>query len=153
MDDIDRRLLALIQRDATATVAEISDRIGISSTPVWKRLKSLEKTGVIRCRVALLDSEAIGLKLTGFVLIRTSDHSEGWLAQFAGVLAEIPEVIEVHRMAGDIDYILKVVAPDMEGYDRIYKRLIKKVKLSDVSASFSMELIKATTVLPLDYAN
>jgi Lrp/AsnC family transcriptional regulator len=153
MDRIDRRLLGLLQTNAALTVAEISDQIGISSTPVWKRMKKLEEAGIIRSRVALLEAQAIGLKLTGFVLIRTSDHSEKWLREFASVVNGIPEIIEVHRMAGDVDYLLKVVAPDIAGYDRIYKRLIKGVNLSDVSASFSMEVVKSTTELPLDYAD
>ncbi len=153
MDRIDKRLLTLIQEKASLTVAEISSRIGISSTPVWKRMKRLEETGVIRDRVALLDPRKIGLDLTGFVLIRTSDHSDKWLKDFATVVSAIPEIIEVHRMAGDVDYLLKVVAPDISGYDEIYKRLIDGVTLSDVSASFSMEVIKSTTALPLDYAS
>lgn len=153
MDRIDKKLLALIQDTASLTVAEISERIGISSTPVWKRMKRLEETGVIRKRVALLDPHKIGLGLTGFVLIRTSDHSDGWLKAFSEVVSSIPEIIEVHRMAGDIDYLLKVVAPNIAGYDAIYKRLIEGVQLSDVSASFSMEVVKSTTTLPLDYAS
>ncbi len=152
MDAIDKRLLALLQEDATLTVAELSERIGISSTPVWKRVKRLEEAGIIRGRVALLDPREIGLNLTGFVLIRTSDHSEKWLKAFNAVVAEIPEIIEVYRMAGDVDYLLKVVAPNMQGYDTIYKRLIKGIELSDVSASFAMEKVKATTALPLEYA-
>ena len=153
MDQIDRKLLALIQQDATLTVAELAERVGISSTPLWKRVKRLESEGVINRRVALLDAASLGLKLTGFVLIRTRDHSQSWLADFARALDEIPEIVEVHRMAGDVDYLLKVVAPDMEGYDRIYKRLIRGVQLSDVSASFSMEVVKSTTALPLEYAS
>lgn len=153
MDRIDRRLLTLLQTDASLTVGELAAQVGMSSTPVWKRIKRLEDAGVIRGRVALLEARAIGLRLTGFVLVRTSDHSAGWLQAFAEAVQAIDEIVEVHRMAGEVDYMLKVVAPDIEGYDRIYKRLIGSLKLSDVSASFSMEVVKATTALPLAYAD
>ncbi|WP_298468817.1 Lrp/AsnC family transcriptional regulator [uncultured Erythrobacter sp.] len=153
MDSIDRKLLRLLQEDSSYTVAEISERIGISSTPVWKRIKRLEESGVIASRVVLLDSQKIGLGLTGFVLVRTNDHSEKWLQQFANVVESIPEIVEMHRMAGDVDYLLKVVAPDIGGYDVIYKRIIKLIDLQDVSASFSMEVVKSTTALPLDYVS
>ncbi len=152
MDRIDTRLLSLIQQQAGLTVAEIAEEVGISSTPVWKRIKRLEGAGIIRKKVALLDASKIGLGLTGFVLIRTTDHSEAWIEDFARVVEQIPEIVEVHRMAGDIDYLLKIVAPDMEGYDNIYKRLINGVDIADVSASFSMEVVKETTALPLAYA-
>lgn len=152
MDRTDIRLLSALQADAALTVGELAETVGISTTPVWKRMKRLESQGVIRRRVALLDPRAIGLRLTGYVLIRTDDHSEKWLQAFAAVVLDIPEIVEVHRMAGDVDYILKVVAPDIEGYDRIYKSLIGRVALSDVSASFSMETVKSTTALPLGYA-
>ncbi|MCK0127605.1 Lrp/AsnC family transcriptional regulator [Erythrobacter sp. F6033] len=152
MDRVDTHLLSLIQQQAGLTVAEIAEEVGISSTPVWKRIKRLEKAGIIRKKVTLLDASKIGLGLTGFVLIRTTDHSEAWIENFARVVEQIPEIVEVHRMAGDIDYLLKVVAPDMEGYDNIYKRLINGVDIADVSASFSMEVVKETTALPLTYA-
>ncbi len=153
MDDIDRKLLKLLQENSTYTVAEISEKIGISSTPVWKRMKRLEESGVITNRVALLDPAKIGLGVTGFVIVKTNDHSEKWLDRFAKVVEGIPEIVEMHRMAGDIDYLLKVVAPDIAGYDMIYKRIIKNIELSEVSASFSMEVVKSTTALPLDYTN
>ena len=152
MDSIDQRLLALLQDNSSYTVAEISEKIGISSTPVWKRMKRLEESGVIANRVVLLDPQKIGLGLTGFVLVRTNNHSEEWLKRFANVVDSVPEIVEMHRMAGDVDYLLKIVAPDVSGYDAIYKKIIKDIELSDVSASFSMEVVKSTTVLPLDYA-
>ena len=152
MDTIDRKILALLQDDAGITIGEIAERVGLSSTPLWKRIRKMEKSGVIRKKVTLIDQDAVGLKLTGFVSIRTSDHSDAWLAQFGEAVSTIPEIVEVYRMAGEVDYLLKIVAPDMAGYDRIYKRLIDKVKLSDVSASFSMEIVKETHVLPLDYS-
>ena len=152
MDTIDRKILTLLQDDAGITIGEIAERVGLSSTPLWKRIRKMEKSGVIRKKVTLIDQDAVGLKLTGFVSIRTSDHSDAWLAQFGEAVSTIPEIVEVYRMAGEVDYLLKIVAPDMAGYDRIYKRLIDKVKLSDVSASFSMEIVKETHVLPLDYS-
>lgn len=153
LDGIDRRILKLLQEDAGLSVAEIAERAGISQTPVWRRIRRLEQSGVIKRRVTLLDAEAIGLGLTGFVLIRTSHHSDEWLEAFSKAVTAIPEIVEVHRTSGDVDYVLKVVAPDVKGYDAIYKRLIRQVTMNDVSASFSMETLKATSELPLDYAN
>lgn len=152
MDKIDRKILSVLQEDASATVADIAERAGISSTPIWRRIKKLEADGVIARRVTLLDPASIGLKLTGYVLIRITDHNDEWLERFVEAVNTIPEIVEAHRMAGNIDYILKVVAPDIAGYDAIYKRLIAEIDMSDVSASFSMEMVKSTTKLPLDYA-
>ncbi|QDX28279.1 Lrp/AsnC family transcriptional regulator [Sphingomonas suaedae] len=152
MDKIDRKLLALVQLDGALTVAQLAEKAGISTTPVWKRMRRLEEAGVIRGRVALLDPARLGLKLTGFVQVRTNDHSAEWLEEFGAAVRSIPEIIEVHRMAGDIDYLLKIVAPDIAGYDRIYKQLIRLARITDVSAGFSMEIVKETTSLPLEYA-
>lgn len=151
MDAIDKKILRILQHDASLSVAELSERAGISQTPVWRRIRKLEDSGVIDRRVTLLDQEAIGLGLTGFVLVRTSDHSDKWLQTFSSAVADIPEIVEVHRTSGDVDYVFKIVAPDMKGYDKIYRRLIRDVAMHDVSASFSMEKLKATTDLPLDY--
>jgi Lrp/AsnC family transcriptional regulator len=152
MDAIDLRILAALQRDASGSVSEVADRAGVSQTPAWKRIKRLEQAGVIKKRVVVLDADALNLKLVGYVQVRTSQHTDAWLKRFAAAIQKIPEVVECHRMAGDIDYLLKVVAPDMAGYDAIYKNLIRLAELSDVSASFSMEQIKQTTELPLSYA-
>lgn len=152
MDKIDKTLLTLLQRDASLTVSELSDLAGISATPVWKRIKRLEDSGVIKGKVTLLNPSRVGLNLTGFILIRTNDHSEEWLSGFSSAVQTIPEIVEVHRMTGDVDYLLKIFAPDVAGYDRMYKRLIAMVRLSDVSASFSMEVVKETTSLPLDFS-
>lgn len=152
MDAIDLRILAALQRDASGSVSEVAERAGVSQTPAWKRIKRLEQAGVIRKRVVVLDADALNLKLIGYVQVRTSQHTDAWLKRFAAAIQKIPEVVECHRMAGDIDYLLKVVAPDMAGYDAIYKNLIRLAELSDVSASFSMEQIKHTTELPLSYA-
>ncbi|MBB3034872.1 Lrp/AsnC family transcriptional regulator [Alteriqipengyuania lutimaris] len=149
---IDRKILALLQNDASITIGDMAESVGLSTTPLWKRIQKMEKAGVIRKKVTLINQESVGLTLTGFVSIRTSDHSEAWLGQFGEAVSTIPEIVEVYRMAGEVDYLLKIVAPDMAGYDKVYKRLIDKVKLSDVSASFSMEVVKETNVLPLDYS-
>ena len=153
MDDLDRKILTLLQGDASMTISELSEAVGLSTTPLWKRVQKMEKRGIIHKKVTLINQAEVGLKLTGFVSIRTNDHDDAWLEKFNDAVQAIPEIIEVYRMAGEVDYLLKVVAPDMEGYDRVYRRLINGVKLSDVSASFSMEVVKATTILPLQYAN
>ena len=152
LDKIDRKILQILQRDASATVAEIAERVGVSPTPVWRRIRKLEEAGIIANRVTILDPAKIGLGLVGFVLIRTSEHDKDWLETFARAVADIPEIVEVHRTTGDLDYVLKVVAPDIAGYDVIYKRLISMARMTDVSASFSMETLKLTTELPLGYA-
>ena len=152
LDEVDKRILAALQANAEGSVAEIAERAGVSQTPCWKRIRKLKDAGVIRRRVALIDGEAVGLPLVGFVQIRADHHSDAWLKKFAAGVKKIPEVVECHRMTGNIDYLLKIVAPSMAGYDAIYKRLIKIADMSDVNVSFSMERLKETTELPLDYA-
>ena len=149
MDAIDRKILAVLQEDASLSVAEIGSRVGLSSTPCWKRIQRLEAEGVIQKRVALVDQDKIGLGVTVFVSIETGDHSRNWLANFAEVVGAMPEVMEFYRMAGDVDYMLRVVVPDIAGYDDFYKRLIAAVPLKNVTSRFAMEKIKSTTVLPL----
>ena len=149
LDPVDRKLLSLLQTDATLTVADLGEAVGLSMTACWKRLKRLEQGGYITARVALLDRARVGLPVTVFVTIRTSEHNEGWLADFARITAEFPEIVELYRMSGEADYMMKVVVPSIEGYDRFYKRLIGAVKLSDVSSAFAMEQIKYSTALPL----
>ena len=150
MDSIDRKILRELQRDCSGSIAEIADRAGVSQTPCWRRIKKLEEAGYIKQRAALLDQDLLNLGMTAYVMIKTSHHDDSWLARFSEGVSLIPEVIEIHRMAGDIDYLLKIVATDMSDYDRIYKRLITVAELFDVSASFSMERIKSSTELPLD---
>ncbi len=133
-------------------LAQIARRVGLSATPCWRRIQKLEEAKVIRGRVALLDGAKINVGLTAFVFVRTNQHSTDWLKKFADAVSDLPEVIEFHRMSGEIDYLLKVVVPDIAAYDAFYKRLIAKIELSDVSSSFAMEQIKYTTALPLDYA-
>jgi Lrp/AsnC family transcriptional regulator len=150
LDRIDRALLAALQTDATLSIAALGERVGLSSTPCWKRLKRLDDAGVITRRVAVLDRRQVGLPVTVFVSLRTAQHDEKWLAQFAAAVVAMPEVQEFHRMSGDVDYLLKVVTTDIDGYDRFYKRLIRTAQLSGVSSAFSMEQIKSTTALPLE---
>lgn len=152
MNRLDRKILACLQEDASLSVAEVADRIGLSSTPCWRRIQNLEKSGVIRGRVALLDPELMNVGVTVFVGLKTNQHSYEWLEAFAKAVAEVEEVVEFYRMSGDIDYLLRIVVPDIAAYDTVYKRLIKLAGLSDVSSSFAMEQIKYTTALPIGYA-
>ena len=149
MDAVDRKILAVVQEDASLSVAEIGQRVGLSSTPCWKRLQRLEADGVILRRVALVDPDKIGLGITVFVSVETNDHSQEWLKKFADVVGAMPEVMEFYRMAGDVDYMLRVVVPDMAGYDAFYKKLIGTVPLKNVTSRFAMERIKQTTALPI----
>lgn len=151
MDEIDREILSCLQKDASMPVADIAKRVGLSPTPCWRRIQKLEASGVIRARVALLDSAKVNAGVTVFVAVRTSQHNLEWLQRFAAVVTEFPDVVEFYRMSGEVDYLMRVVVPDIPAYDRFYKRLIEKVSLSDVSSSFAMEQIKYTTALPLDY--
>jgi Lrp/AsnC family transcriptional regulator len=153
MNDLDRfdyAILGALQVDGTLSVAELADKVGLSATPCWKRLKRLEQEGYLERRVAIINRRKAGLPVTVFVSVRTSQHDEKWLAKFAAAVVALPEVQEFHRMSGDVDYLLKVVTTDIEGYDRFYKKLIKAAQLSGVSSAFSMEQIKYTTCLPLD---
>lgn len=149
LDALDRRILAALQRDATLSVAALSEAVGLSPTPCWKRVRRLEEAGIITGRVALVDRAAVGLGVTVFVAIRTAAHEEGWLEAFAAGVRRIPEIVEFYRMSGEVDYLLKVVCADIADYDRIYKQLIGVAKLHDVSSSFAMEQIKYTTEVPL----
>jgi len=133
-------------------VAEIGSRVGLSSTPCWKRIQRLESEGVIQKRVALVDQDKVGLGVSVFVSIETGDHSQGWLGNFADIVGAMPEVMEFYRMAGDVDYMLRVVVPDIAGYDAFYKKLIAAVPLKNVTSRFAMEKIKSTTALPIPAA-
>jgi Lrp/AsnC family transcriptional regulator len=145
MDRIDRDILRILQADANVPIASIADKVGLSQTPCWKRIRKLEQTGVIEKRVALVNPEKIGLGITVFVSIQAPDHSEGWLSSFAEKVAAMPEVMEFYRMAGDVDYMLRVVVADMASYDGFYKRLISAVSLKSVTSRFAMERIKSET--------
>lgn len=149
LDEVDRKILSLLQQDASLSLDQIADRVGASKTPVWNRIRKLREAGVIRRQVAILDPEALGLEACFFVLIRTSEHDPKWAANFLQALRERPEVIEAHRLAGDIDYILKVQVRNARAYDRFYQSLIGEVKIHNVTALLSMEEIKSTTALPI----
>jgi Lrp/AsnC family transcriptional regulator len=149
MDEIDRKLLHILQEDATLPVADMADRVGLSATPCWRRIQKLEQAGVIQRRVALLDPDRVGAALTVFVAIEAGEHSPDWLARFSAGVSAMPEVMEVYRMAGDIDYLLRVVVFDMAAFDLFYKRLIAVAPLKNVTSRFAMERIRATTALPL----
>ena len=149
---IDRKILALLQEDVSQPVAAIAERVGLSPSPCWRRIQKLEEDGYIRGRVAVLDPDKLNVGVTVFVAVRTSQHDLTWLETFAAAVRDFPEVVEFYRMSGDIDYLLRVVVPDIAAYDAFYKRLIQRVTLSDVSSSFAMETIKYTTALPLAYA-
>jgi len=151
MDKMDRKILDMLQKDCTMPVAEIGKVVGLSTTPCWRRIQKLEENGVIKRRVALLDPKQVNTGVTVFVSISTSYHTEDWLDRFHTTIQEFPEVVEFYRMSGQVDYLLRVVVPDIESYDAFYKRLIGRIELSDVSSSFAMEQIKFTTELPLDY--
>ena len=151
MDRLDRKILRLLQEDATLAVADVAKKVGLSTTPCWRRIQKLEEEGVIRKRVAVLDPVKINAKVTVFVSVRTSSHSNEWLKRFSEVVQEFPEVVEFYRMSGDVDYLIRVVVPDIAAYDSFYKRLIAKIEIRDVSSSFAMEQIKYTTEMPLDY--
>ncbi len=148
-DKQDRALLALLQRDASLSVAELAEQVGMSKSACWRRLQKFDEQGVVRQKVTLLNQQAVNLPLTVYVSIRTNEHTEQWSSNFREVINDLPEVLEVYRMSGDLDYLIKAVVTDMPGYDQFYKRLIK-AKLFDVSSSFVMETMKQTSELPLD---
>ena len=146
MDSIDRKLLSLLQDDASMPLQDIAARVGLSVNPCWRRIKRMESEGIIRARVAVLDPEKVGLNVTVFVRIKIREHTSEWVKRFAAAIRSIAEIAECHRMGGDVDYMLKVIVADIAGYDRVYKELIARVPgLAEVSALFSMERIKYTT--------
>ena len=152
MDTTDIKILDCLQVDAALSVSDVAKKVGLSTSPCWNRIQRLEQSGIIRGRVALLDAESLNLRVTAFVSIRTNQHSTEWFEKFSKSISSFPEVVEFYRMSGDVDYLLRVVVPDIASYDDFYKRLIEHVDLTDVSSSFAMEEIKYTTTLPLEYA-
>lgn len=149
MDSIDRKILAILQEDASLSVGEIANRVNLSQTPCWRRIQKLTDSGVITKRVALVDPDALGLGLTVFVEIETADHSQEWLDQFAAAVKLMPEVMEIYRMAGDVDYMLRITVPNMAAVDAFYQRLIAMVALKNVTSRFAMERVKYTTAYPV----
>lgn len=153
MDQIDLQIIKCLQEDAMMPVAKVADRAGLSPSPCWRRIQNLIKNGVIRRRVALVDAKKVNVGVNVFVSIRTNQHSPEWAGKFCRAVTQIPEVVEFYRMSGRVDYLLRVVVPDIAAYDDVYRRLIKTADLYDVTSSFAMETIKYTTALPLHYAN
>ncbi|MGB1877171.1 MAG: Lrp/AsnC family transcriptional regulator [Rhodospirillaceae bacterium] len=151
MDDKDKKILTLLQEDAMMPVAEVASHVGLSTTPCWRRIQKLEEEGVIRKRVALLDRHKLNVGVTLFVAVKTRHHETDWLGKFKTALDSIPEVVEAYRLSGEIDYLLRIVVPDIGAYDEVYKKLIEMVEFSDVSSSFAMEDMKFTTALPVTY--
>ncbi len=152
LDEMDIKILRILQEDATRPVADIGKEVGLSTTPCWRRIQKLEEAGVIRRRVALLDAAKVNVGVTVIVSIKTDKHEIGWLEKFHAAVVDFPEVVELYRMSGEIDYLLRVVVPDIAAYDAFYKRLISRIEISKVSSAFAMEQIKYTTALPLDFA-
>ena len=150
LDRLDLKLLRILQQDATLSLGQLSEKVALSGNACWKRIKRLEEDGYIERRVAILDRRKLGLRETAFVMVRTDRHNEASAATLAAAVSAIPEVVEFYRMAGDIDYLLKIVCSGIEDYDRIYRKIIKSVELRDVSASFAMEQIKFTTEVPVE---
>jgi Lrp/AsnC family transcriptional regulator len=149
LDRVDRRILAILQEDASVAVAEIGTRVGLSQTPCWRRIQRLREEGVIEATVALVKPEAVGCGLTVFMAIEARDHSPQWLEQFTDTVVARPEVLDVHRMAGEMDYLLRVAVPDMAAYDQFYRELIAAVPLKNVSSHFAMERVKSSTAYPV----
>ncbi len=151
MDKKDLKILSILQKNGATPIAELAEAVGLSSTPCWRRVQKMQEEGVIRDHVVLCDAAKLNVGVTVFVSVRTNQHSDAWVKKFVQGTRDIPEIVEIYRMSGDIDYLLKIVVPDIAGYDAVYKRLIKSVELHDVSSSFAMEVLKSTTALPLDY--
>ena len=151
MDHIDRKIIEILQVNCDLPLGSLAAQVGLSTTPCWRRVQKLEADGVIRKRVALMDPAALNVGVTVFVAVKTREHTADWLEKFAAAVNRMPEVVEFYRMSGDIDYLLRVVVPDIKGYDAFYKELIETIDLTDVSSSFAMEQIKYTTALPLGY--
>ncbi|QKX18420.1 MULTISPECIES: Lrp/AsnC family transcriptional regulator [Microbulbifer] len=149
LDAIDRQLLAILQSDVSLSIEELAERVGLTKTPCWRRIQKLEKSGIIRRKVALLDAEVLGLPVSVFAQVKTNQHSAEWAESFSNAMADLPEVVDCYRMAGDYDYILRVVVSDVASYDRFYKKLIAHSGISDVASNFAMEQIKSTTQLPI----
>jgi len=153
MDSIDLKILEILQQDADAQIADMAARVGLSATPCWRRVQRLRELGVITRSVVLVDATKLNVGVTVFVSVRTSTHSQDWFERFRATVQAIPEVVEFYRMSGDVDYLLRVVVPDIAAYDKVYKRLIAGTQLFDVSSSFAMEELKFTTALPLSYVD
>ena len=149
LDETDRNILRLMQADASLSFDRIAKRLGLSKTAVWNRVQRMQRDGVIRRQVAILDADSLGIRETVFVAVRTAQHNDAWLARFTAVIAEMPEIVEAHRLTGEVDYLLKVRVDSTRDFDRFYKRMIERIDLFNVTSSLSMETIKETTALPI----
>lgn len=152
LDAFDLRILALLQEDASKPLAEIADAVGLSPTPCWRRIQKLEAAGYIKQRVALLDRDKLRAGVTVFIAVKTARHSMEWLERFHAAVQDLPEIVDFYRMSGDIDYLLKAYVCDIAAYDALYKKLIARIELSDVTSMFAMEELKSTTAIPLGFA-
>jgi Lrp/AsnC family transcriptional regulator len=152
LDEMDVKILRILQQDCTRSVADVGKEVGLSTTPCWRRIQKLEEAGIIKRRVAVLDPPSVNAGVTVFVSIKTDQHSLAWLERFHAAVIDFPEVVEFYRMSGEVDYLLRVVVPDIAAYDTFYKKLIARIEISKVSSAFAMEQIKYTTALPLDFA-
>lgn len=152
LDEMDIKILAILQADCTRPVADIGKDVGLSTTPCWRRIQKLEEAGVIQRRVALLDAAQVNAGVTVFIQIKTDQHNLDWLERFRTAIADLPEVVEAYRMSGEVDYLLRVVVPDIAAYDAFYKRLISRLEIAKVSSAFAMEQMKYSTELPLQFA-
>ncbi|PZR95423.1 MAG: ArsR family transcriptional regulator [Stutzerimonas stutzeri] len=152
LDAFDLRILALLQEDASKPLAEIADAVGLSPTPCWRRIQKLEAAGYIKQRVALLDRDKLRAGVTVFIAVKTARHSMEWLERFHAAVHDLPEIVDFYRMSGDIDYLLKAYVSDIAAYDALYKKLIARIELSDVTSMFAMEELKSTTAIPLGFA-
>jgi Lrp/AsnC family transcriptional regulator len=151
MDTIDRKILDILQADATVPVAAIAERVGLSAAPCWRRIKRMEDEGLIKRRVALVDRRKANVPMTLFVSVRTTRHAGQWLEDFRRVISDIPEIVEAWRLTGEVDYLLRIVVPDVDTYDVVYKRLINRLEFADISSAIAMEELKYTTAIPTDY--
>ena len=149
MDQTDLRILRILQEDSSLSVANVAKKVGLSASPCWKRIKRMQDEGIIKYQISVLDAERLGFGLTVFINIKTGEHSTNWLKEFSATVTAMPEVMELHRIAGDVDYMLKVIVPDMAAFDAFYKGLIGTAALTEVSSYFTMETIKETTALPI----
>jgi Lrp/AsnC family transcriptional regulator len=151
MDRLDHKILELLQKDASLPAAEVAEKVGLSKAPCWRRIQRLHDAGVIRRIVAVLDPKAVNVGTTVFVTVKAASHSQAWFDRFARAVRDIPEIVELYRLSGNVDYLMRVVVPGIDAYDEVYKKLIANCDFLDVSASFSLETIKSTTALPLTY--
>ena len=149
LDEVDRRILYYLQRDASMTIKEIAEKVHLSPTPCWKRIQKMEEEGIIRARVALLDPTKVDASVTVFIAIKTDQHNSAWSEKFAFEMSSIPEIMEIYRMSGEVDYLLRVVVPDIAAFDNLYKKIIDRIALSNVTSSFAIEQMKYTTALPV----